>query len=196
MSEAVMLRAIERLLAVAIGGLCVYLGYRLFLRIPEQREGEGKIEFPGGVSIFVARVGPGVFFALFGASIVALSLYKGIVSSAPGSEGTPVYSGVGPTATALAAQPLEPERLRRRLAVEFVNVLPGMLRRDLAEAERREVTARSAEVKLTLMERVWGPDWGNFEEFRVWAEAGAADPVPERLSAAARYFRAGGSGGR
>ena len=70
--DEVILRATERLLAVIIGGICVYLGYRLFLRIPEQKEGEGKIEFPGGVSVFVTRVGPGVFFAMFGAAIVAL----------------------------------------------------------------------------------------------------------------------------
>ena len=76
--DAVVLRAIERILAVAIGGLCIYLGHRLFLQIPAQKEGEGKVEFPGGISVYVARVGPGVFFALFGAALVAVSFYRGI----------------------------------------------------------------------------------------------------------------------
>jgi len=58
--DEVILRAIERLLAMIIGGLCVYLGYHLFLCIPEQKEGEGKIEFSGGISLFVSRVGPAV----------------------------------------------------------------------------------------------------------------------------------------
>src|SRR6266508_1579377 len=56
--DEVILRAIERLLAVVIGGLCVYLGYRLFLRIPEQKaDGKGmglRLGQPRGVS----SVGP------------------------------------------------------------------------------------------------------------------------------------------
>ena len=77
--EAYTLRALERIIVVIIGGLSVYLGYRLFLHVPSQKDGEGKISFPGGISIIVNRVGPGVFFALFGAGVVALSLYHGIV---------------------------------------------------------------------------------------------------------------------
>ena len=83
--EPIIFRAVERIVAVVIGGLSVYLGYRLFLHIPEQKEGEGKIDLPGGISIFVTRVGPGVFFALFGAVIVAFSVYHGIIYS----RGTP-----------------------------------------------------------------------------------------------------------
>jgi hypothetical protein len=189
--DEVILRATERILVVVIGGLCVYLGYRLFLRIPEQKEGEGKIEFPGGVSIFVTHVGPGVFFALFGAAIVSFSLYKGIVSSRPGPDGSQVYSGFSQSAPAKAQGQLEQERLKLQLQVEFLNVLPTLLEADLGEVERREVTTRSSEIKLMLMEKVWGLDWGNLEDFRLWAESGAGDPVPEKLSAAVQYFRAG-----
>lgn len=76
--DPVILRAIERIIAVVIGGVCIWLGQRLFLQIPEQKAGEGKIQFPGGISVYVARVGPGVFFALFGATLVAVSFYRGI----------------------------------------------------------------------------------------------------------------------
>jgi hypothetical protein len=93
--DEVLLRAIERLLAVIIGGLCVYLEYLLFLCIPAQKEGEGKIEFPGGASIFITRVGSGLFFAMVGAAIVGLSLYEGIDSSRRGDAGAPiVYQGI------------------------------------------------------------------------------------------------------
>jgi hypothetical protein len=189
--DEVILRALERLLAVVIGGLCVYLGYRLFLCISEQKEGEGKIEFPGGASIFVTRVGSGVFFAMFGAAIVGLSLYKGIVASHPGPGGPWGYSGITQAAPAQAHEALERERLKLRLQVEFLNVLPTLLKRDLSDSDDREVATRSRDIKLLLMERVWGPDWGNLEEFRLWIEFGAPDPAPQKLSAPAQYLRAG-----
>jgi hypothetical protein len=190
--DEVILRAVERLVAVLIGGLGVYLGYRLFLCIPEQREGEGKIEFPGGASIFVTRVGPGVFFAMFGAAIVGLSLQKGIVSShhSPNSERT-VYQGIAPAASAIAPEAQQLDQLKLRSHIEFLNALPTWLKADLGEAERREVTIRREEVKLLLMEQVWSQGWGSFETFRLWVESGAQDPVPTTLMAAAQYFRAG-----
>lgn len=191
MDDPVTLRALERILSVLVGALCVYLGYRLFLHIPEQREGQGKIEFPGGVSVFVARVGPGVFFALFGAMIVGLSLTKGIAVSRPGGGEQQVYAGLSPGSAGSIPRDLAQERPLVELGVEFLNTLPSLLVKDLGEAERREVGTRRREIKLLLMERVWGPDWGNLEAFRLWVEAGAADPVPAPLSAPARFFRAG-----
>jgi hypothetical protein len=192
--DEVLLRAVERLLAVIIGGLSVYLGYRLFLRIPEQKEGEGKIEFPGGASIFVTRVGPGVFFAMFGAAIVGLSLHKGIVVSQHGSDGQQVkslYQGIGPTALAIAPEAHKLDQLQLRSHIEFLNALPTWVKADLGAAERREVAIRREEIKLLLMQTAWDQDWGSFEAFRLWVESGAQDPVPTTVSAAAQYFRAG-----
>ena len=36
-------RVFERLLVVCFGGLCVYLGHRLFLQIPEVRDAHGVV---------------------------------------------------------------------------------------------------------------------------------------------------------
>src|SRR5207245_1619184 len=72
------LRVIERVLAVIIGGLSIYLGYRLFIKLPEQKDSEGKVVLPGDISIFFSRVGPGVFFSLFGAAVVVVSLRQGL----------------------------------------------------------------------------------------------------------------------
>ena len=71
-------RAIERLLVVLAGGLAIYLGYRLFIAMPNAERGSGKVNLPGGVSIFLSRVGPGVFFSLFGAVVIGLSLQFGV----------------------------------------------------------------------------------------------------------------------
>ena len=65
------MRAIERLVIVLAGAGAIYLGYRLFLAMPNRDRSSGKLELPGGVSIFLSRVGPGVFFSLFGATVIA-----------------------------------------------------------------------------------------------------------------------------
>ena len=76
----VLTRAAERMLLVLVGALAIYLGYSLFLRMPNaakgKQDGEGKIELPGGVSIFLTRVGPGIFFALFGIAVIGYSVTR------------------------------------------------------------------------------------------------------------------------
>ena len=80
------IRGLERILVVAGGALCVVLGYLLFRHMPNAPKGsgdgeggEGKVQLPGGISIYVSRVGPGVFFALFGSLVLALSFLSPLV---------------------------------------------------------------------------------------------------------------------
>jgi hypothetical protein len=73
MMDPGILRALERLLDAAIGGLSIYLGYRLFLRLPDKTDSQGKIILPGKISIFLSRVGPGVFLL---SSELQLSHYR------------------------------------------------------------------------------------------------------------------------
>lgn len=109
------LRAIERILDAVIGGISIYLGYRLFLSVPRRAadpdgtaqgandsasDGGGssaEFKLPGDVSIILTRVGPGIFFALFGAAVVVTSLSKGMSyhhePAAGGAAGTPVGMG-------------------------------------------------------------------------------------------------------
>lgn len=199
MDEVTLLRALERILAVLVGGISVYLGYRLFLKIPEQRGGEAKIEFPGNLSVYIARVGPGAFFALFGATIVGLAIFKGVTyykESPNGDSEKPIlapshtvyYGGLNPGERSPEAgqDELSRRRLEQAIGIEFLNTLtPETLARD--ETTRAHVT----DIKLSLMELVWGPDWGSYDEFRIWAEAGASDPVPPLLRASVIYFRRG-----
>lgn len=203
--DPITLRAIERLLAVSIGGLSIFLGYYLFLRIPHRAEGEGKISFPNGISVHLARVGPGVFFALFGAAVVGLSIFRPIsyatlerleragptepqaAAGAVQAESRASYSGFGQT---VGAAP-EPDRLTLRDDVRFLNRLPLSRRADLDQAASRDLALRPAQIKLRLMLHDWAPDWGAPEAFRSWVDRGAGDPVPEGLEAAAALFRSG-----
>src|SRR6516225_4934007 len=96
------LRLTERILDVLIGGISIYLGYRLFLALPEKTDSNGKFVLPGNISVHLSRVGPGIFFALFGAIVVALSLHDSIQYRDP----TMQFSGMSLAASAPDRPPM------------------------------------------------------------------------------------------
>ena len=50
-------RLIERLAVAIIGGLAIYLGFRLFSAVPVRQEGEARFGMPGGLSVnFTSRL--------------------------------------------------------------------------------------------------------------------------------------------
>jgi hypothetical protein len=64
----------NRLLITGIAGISIYLGYRLFSLIPLSHDSRGEFNIPNLGKISLTRVGPGVFFALFGSSVLIYSL--------------------------------------------------------------------------------------------------------------------------
>ena len=185
------LRVVERILAVVIGGLSIYLGYRLFIKLPEQKDSEGKMTLPGDISIFFSRVGPGVFFSLFGAAVVALSLQHGLeldvarkanVTAAASEQTASVkvryMGGAG------EADPARREALRAeaRRTIAELNKLSSLLPASLPASRRTDVAQAVRESKLALLGMVWGSDWGDFATFRNWVNDGEADPVPSGIS--------------
>lgn len=67
-------RATERVLIILVGGLCISFGWRLFSKRLAQ-DGEAELAHDK-TRLRLRRIGPGVFFALFGASLLAFSLAK------------------------------------------------------------------------------------------------------------------------
>jgi hypothetical protein len=68
-----MLRMVERII-VSLGGiLSVYLGYRLFIVASVKTDSGGSFK-SALFSASLTKVGPGVFFALFGAYVMATSI--------------------------------------------------------------------------------------------------------------------------
>ena len=207
---AVFLREAERILVDLGGVLSIYLGFQLFLRMPGRERGEGKFELPGGISIYVSRVGPGVFFSLFGAAILGLSLIHGVsldstrstagpqlaagtTTGAPGAvvEATH-YAGATELATTLDPQQAEAERAAVGLAIRNINRVPAALRSDLPAGQRLDIERAIAAIKLRLMQTVWDRDrWGEFSLFRQWVEQGESDPPPTAIGLAVGEYRAG-----
>jgi len=185
-------RFIERLLAVIIGGMTVFLGYRMFLKIPESRDSQGKITLPWNITVVLSRVGPGVFFALFGAGVVALSLYNEIKINEHNAGGgfRQVNWGAAPTPEGETATRTDARALLRR-DIAILNNVTNLLRPDLPEHERAPIELAIPRIKFALMKPVWGePDagWGTPSEFETWLENGEPDPAPRRISQAAEYY--------
>jgi hypothetical protein len=212
----VILRGAERVLVDLGGALAVYLGYQLFLRMPSRERGEGKFELPGGISIYVSRVGPGVFFSLFGAAILGLSLIHGVsqdstrsvaaagvpatgatsaqlAAAAPGTvvESTH-YAGATTSAPALDPLQAEAERAAVVLDIRNINRVPAALRAELPAAQRVDIEQAIAAIKLRMLKSVWDPDqWGDFVPFRRWVDQGESDPPPAAVAQAVAVYRAG-----
>ncbi len=203
--DILLLRGIERLLIVLIGGMAIYLGYRLFLTVRAEAEGEAKITLPHDVTVMVSRVGPGVFFALFGSLVITASLYFSIRYSdaeraysgmADRLAGAPI-SAAAPAILPAAADPddadeaLELARVRLRQEIEFLNRLPGLLEASLSEGQQTTAARHLREIKLRLMTSVWADDWSEPSAFRLWAEDGAPAGDDDGFERARAYYEAG-----
>ncbi len=208
-------RAIERLANVLIGALSIYLGYKLFINLPERREDENgklKLMLPGDISVYVSRVGPGIFFALFGSAIVLTSMVSTLDLSLNHSQ-TPVAQSV-------QSESVVSDDLASADISYSTNLLNAEAKRtDRAEVKRDLLTLRKLEqtlnfylqdpdnntpslsandvstllntllrVKQTLMLSVWEEQWGDPDDFSQWVQDGAMEPVPENLALAAQLF--------
>jgi hypothetical protein len=202
-------RAIERLLVVLAGGLAIYLGYRLFIDMPNAERGSGKVNLPGGISIYLSRVGPGVFFSLFGAVVIGLSFQFGVsfndsaqslvtaaLENAPRGEQRS-YSGItegpAPKPAAVEAQrQVEPyERDRVVAVVAALNRAEAALPSSLPPTVRINLQYAMRDARVRLLISVWDPAWGDVEAFRAWIEDNEPDPPPAPVSAAAQLYRDG-----
>ena len=193
--DPLLLRFFERFTVVLFGGMSISLGFRLFLEVPEHKDSSGKVVLPWDISIVMTRVGPGLFFALFGLVAVGLALIRPLEIGLQGQNefGTDGsrYAGSSalddPTVRADARA-----LLRREIAV--LNTLPGLLREDLPEYERDSIEKRIRHVKLMLMKPVWGePDegFGEFSEFERWVQTEEPDLPPARMEKALELYRYG-----
>jgi branched-subunit amino acid transport protein len=215
----VIMRMFERIAAVVIGGFLVYLGYTLFLKLPELQDAKGSLKLPSNVSVYLSHIGPGAFFALFGSVVIALSIIFGVrfeqrfpaegmvlISASQDEEKasaqtTPiaeiVISGAGEQ---VQVTPVDPRKSRDVSRYIFaLNQLNQTLASQLSAEERQQYLSDLPEIKLALMETVWDAgQWGDLAAFREWVSAGASEPAPDPslvTPAAIAFFNNGLSGG-
>ncbi|XSG84860.1 MAG: hypothetical protein ACPW60_14165 [Methylohalobius sp. ZOD2] len=206
--EIFLFRILERMIAVAIGGIAIYLGYRLFYAVDTTGDGRIEVKLPRDLTVMISRIGPGVFFALFGAGVVGVSLAFPVRYSEQKSKiGSDAYhqrewSGIGAAASGIGTptnhvpsispdQELTSDRLRVQQHIAFLNQLPPLLDSKLSTAQQRHVRETLLATKLHLMKSVWDRDWGSFEDFLLWAEGGGKAVDSEAFRTAAAFFTHG-----
>lgn len=198
------LRGLERLLGVAIGGFTAYLGFRLFLALPLETDSSGRVVLPGGVSVYLSRIGPGAFFALFGSTIVAFAFAYGIetnssttVSTTEPGGGTQIIeksqSLQGTVPTAVGGGSTAAQRLAEARTHIFTlnRDWPRALRPDLPAEDRRALEVTRDYAKGQILHHVWPAQWGSQAEFDAWVNDGARLPGPASLREPVEVYLAG-----
>jgi len=192
----IIFRMVERILGVLIGGVLIYFGYRLFLSLAGKigrESGSGSFSFTGGNKIKLSRVGPGVFFALFGAGLIVFSLVKPVSltvspravkstsGSKPGIIAASEYKFVG--AVSIPETDADRARMRSETRQDVI-----ALNRALDAAGGPELERAVSRAKLALMEPLWADDWGEPADFRDWLDKRGSPPANSQ--AAVDYFLA------
>jgi len=197
--ELASLRAAERLIGMSLGGLTIFLGYKLFMNISQATESSAEADFSGKVRIVLTRIGPGVFFALFGTLIVGTSY----LSPVQVADGPSIYDS-------LSVRPVSPTAVKPGMS--YVGAT-GYLTESEDDYEKRASTVRRSiralhlamdhsavqdlvqlrpavqESKLALLRGIWRPEWGRFGNFSVWADNGGGQLSPlDSLSIPAEMY--------
>lgn len=200
--DPVSLRMFERIIDVVIGGVSIYLGYSLFIHLPDLKDSKGEFTMPGKVSVYLSRIGPGVFFALFGTTVVLLSLYSPIVVTPEGrlampvqdppvtdTIGQPAVSFSGVTEGSTQYQSFDELRVAMQRDVMLLNQMVSDLDTGLSDDEKRDFRLAQPRIKLAMLESIWDEQvWGDRVLFREWVENGAADAPPSGTEQAAEFF--------
>ena len=204
MMTVIVLRCVERLASILICGLFAWLGYKLFLDVPTKPDSSGKFTLPGGTAIHLMRVGPGIFFALFGVGIVLASFLNPVSFEQPdktgkavtgqqvaGMAGTPAgdhskYVGAGEKAAASLAT-RDMDRAHCVNAIAALNNIEANLKPDLDGSLRSDIEIAIPQVKLAAMKALWAEDWGDYASFKEWVQSGKTNEPPD-LKTAADYF--------
>lgn len=203
--EPLFLRALERIIGVLIGGFAIYLGYQLFMHLPTQMNSEGKVVLPGNISVYLSRVGPGAFFALFGTVVVAASFYFQLKASVPGqatisateaSSGGVAYQYMTGTGGINDKQNMEAARSQRLSDIRTLNKLHARLSAQsqgdvvlITAEERTDLILAIPRFNLAMLSLSWEKNWGDYASFARWVKSGAGGRPPQGTEKAASLFR-------
>jgi len=193
--ELVITRSAERIIGVLLGGLAIFLGYKLFINVPQSTDSSAEVDITAKVKVILTRIGPGVFFALFGAGIVlssycypiTTSLHEdlGKIVNQDSTEKGTTYLGQSTMNYNGMAQNVDIEsrnyndRMSEvRLSIATLNSIPDYT------PTARKVSVRPAltQAKLAMLFTIWQPkSWGQFHEFMEWINDGEVMPASNSL---------------
>ncbi|MDZ7754075.1 MAG: hypothetical protein U5S82_21150 [Gammaproteobacteria bacterium] len=190
--------ALTRLVALGIGAFLCYLGFRLFSEVPVPAEGEAELSGVRGMTIKLTRVGPGVFFALFGTVVVVWSLSRPLeyAETRLAAAGDVLERRAGAMNPPAGGQGHEDAGSRRNVVaqeVQWLNqVALGLSGRPDSELVH-DPEYMVPRIKQVLMESVWDETvWGSPTAFRQWLErtGGLTPPADPATAQAAAFYQA------
>jgi hypothetical protein len=172
----------------------------LFLNVPHQKNSGGTVKLPWDISIMMTRVGPGIFFALFGVITVSTALIMPLQMGTPAAGASKkvvplgiTYSYMGGSGSDDAAERADARALLRK-EIAVLNTIPRLLRPELPQQDQDSVRRTLGNVKLALIRSVWGTreeGFGDFSQFEEWVNAQEADSPPEGMTGALELYRYG-----
>ncbi|MDX2440288.1 MAG: hypothetical protein QNK40_07010 [Desulfobacterales bacterium] len=160
-------RGSERILIVAAATICILLGYKLF-KIVSQQESEGKFKL-GNLSVTLTKVGPGVFFSLFGAYVLFHSVTHPLIMTLPQNNSKPtteqsavkIPTNINWMAT---TDPISPDLAQRAIGpIKILNCLAG--KADGSKLVMNRVEAAIHTAKVAIIADVWQKEWGDSDDF-------------------------------
>ena len=179
-----------RLLQILAGVLLSVLGYRLFERVPSS-PGQAEITLSQHFKLNLSRLGPGVFFALFGAAVLVQALLSPLrleretgAANAETRERVVIAGARSADATSHAASvpTLSADVLTQHM--RFLNGLAAQRQSGLPMEQQVAFELGQREAKLALMQAGWNADWKDAAAFTAWArgERPAAAPDAQAIA--------------
>jgi hypothetical protein len=163
----ILVRALERLLIVCIGGGALWMGWQLFLRLQTEMDQTAEMSYKD-LSVKLQRVGPGIFFALFGTALLGIAVYQ-----LP-SLGDPQSPGGRPSVMMLdSSNQKQLERtivaLNLTMVVQSKSKPPDLPQRDWTDFKDGELeiaTLRNQLLKVRFGDKTFDAWWKNREALR------------------------------
>jgi hypothetical protein len=147
-------RGSERVLVVLAASLCIWLGYRLFQSLPTEHNAQGKLELPGA-KLTMSKIGPGVFFALFGALVLWQAQEHSFETTTTVAQGDMKQNTrgkyVGPENDPQAA-------INVRSDIAILNCMAQMAPAGIG---RGEMDAALHKARVALLRTAWQPNWSD-----------------------------------
>jgi hypothetical protein len=179
---------IYKLVCIGSGLLVCYFGFRLFVLGIFTGAGDLSSQFQS-TKLVLKKAAPGTFFALFGATVIGVSLWKGLqfdTRSQPLAQNeneTKTYSetrsqGFGDAAPDVASDKLEATRAEARTTIFELNNLQTQLRADFPKNRLVDLQTAIRDSKLALLYSVWSKEWGDYSQFKEWIINGEQQPPP------------------
>jgi hypothetical protein len=190
-----------KLTCLMSGVLICFLGYRLFVLGIFRGAGELDSSLQNN-KIILRKAAPGTFFALFGAMIVGVTVWRGlefkdIAKATPFGEqkAAPIVSGgrgAGSESSAASDRAkLEARRSEARRTISELNRFPSLLPADVRPDTLIDVNQAIRESKVAILQSVWGPEWGEFGELQRWLDRNLPQEVPAEFRPVAELFQHG-----